>query len=1049
MTPQQYERLTELFHAALAIAPDERAAFLEEISDLDADLGRELESLLAAHEQRAAYTEKPLDDIAAGYLAQQSRNSASVPSLAPNTRLDHYEIRSLLGKGGMGEVYLAEDIRLHRKVALKILPAAVASNQDRMCRFEQEAVAAAALNHPHIAHVYEIGESESTHFIAIEHIDGDTLRDKIHRDKAPLKKLLKYLTQVAEGLTKAHAAGIVHRDLKPDNIMITCDDYAKILDFGLAKLIEPQRPVSSGSIASGEVETGVMAQHSLAGMVMGTAGYMSPEQAQGKVNEIDHRSDIFSFGCILFEAVTGQKPFADESVIKSLHRVVSEAAAPIKDFNPSVPPDLQRIVRLCLAKDREDRYQTIKDVVLKLKEVRQGMAGAAEFDITRPPSGGTEPSSRQTAEQAARSPSSAEYIISQINRHKRGVVMTMAALLIAVAALAYSPYFKHTRAPALSEQDTILLADFDNKTGDEIFNGTLKQGLAVQLEQSPFLNLFPDTRVRGALKLMGRSPDERVTSEIGREICQRQGLKALIAGSIAPLGSHYVVTLSAINSNTGEVVAREQMQAESREQVLKTLSQTASRLREKLGESLNSIQKFDAPLEATTSSLEALKTYALGRTLYDSGKWPAAIPYFNHAAEIDPDFALAYRTLAFSYANIGQSGLAAQYAEKAYALRERASEREKLAILDSYYLFVTGEVDKRIDLAELRKRLYPHDASAFTNLSLAYSQIGQCEKAVPESREALRLNPNSTIPYAQLGQAFICLDRFAEAGEIYKRALQQNLDFTGIHSGSYQIAFASGDTAAMQQQIDWANRKFNEYEALGWQTSAAAFSGQWRRAQDISRRSMNLALHGDAKEVAAGYAAEAALRSTLFGRCTQTRAAAAQALALEHSRLATARAVLALALCGEASQAQRLIDDLVKDYPRDTRVNGVWAPAIRAAIELRRGNAQRAVDLLEGAKRYEAAAQFWPQYLRGLAYLKLGLGAEAAVEFQKILDHRGQAPLSVLHPLAHLGLARAAAMNGDAPKARQAYQDFFALWKDADADLPLLIKAKKEYEKVT
>ncbi len=429
MTPQQYERLTELFHAALEIAPDRRAAFLDQLSDGDANLRRELQSLLTTHEKRAAYTEPP-EDIAAAYLAQQGDNPGEA-SLAPNSRIDRYEIRSLLGKGGMGEVYLAEDLRLHRKVALKILPAAVAVNQDRMRRFEQEATAAAALNHPHIAHIYEIGECEGTHFIAIEHIDGDTLRDKIHRDQTPLYKLLKYLTQVAEGLTKAHAAGIVHRDLKPDNIMITRDDYTKILDFGLAKLIEPQTPFGSGSDAPNKVGTGVMAQHSSAGMVMGTAGYMSPEQAQGKVEQIDHRSDIFSFGCILFEAVTGQKPFVDESMIKSLHKVVYEDAPLIKDLNPSAPSDLQRVIRRCLAKDREERYQTIKDVVLELKEVRQGMAGAAELDTTAPPSVGTETLGRPKTEPSATSTSSAEYIATEIKRHKKGVAIIFAALVVA------------------------------------------------------------------------------------------------------------------------------------------------------------------------------------------------------------------------------------------------------------------------------------------------------------------------------------------------------------------------------------------------------------------------------------------------------------------------------------------------------------------------------------------------------------------------------------------------------------------------------------------
>src|SRR5256714_396157 len=402
MTPQQYERLTELFHAALEIAPDERTAFLDQVSDGDVELQRELESLLASHEQ-GAFAETPPDDIAAGYLAQQGGSSASTPSLARNTRFDHYEIRSLLGKGGMGEVYLAEDMRLHRKVALKILPAAVASNKDRMRRFEQEATAAAALNHPHIAHIYEIGESEGTHFIAIEHIDGDTLRDKIHRDKAPLQKLLKYLTQVAEGLTKAHAAGIVHRDLKPDNIMITRDDYAKILDFGLAKLVETERSLGLGSAPASEVGTRIMAQQSLAGMVMGTAGYMSPEQAQGKVKEIDQRSDIFSFGCILFEAATGHKPFEGQDLLDSLHKIVHAPTPLIKETNTDAPNELQRIVRRCLAKDPDERYQTIKDVALELKEVRQGMAGPAEIDSTVPSSSSTETSGRQTTEQSAKS----------------------------------------------------------------------------------------------------------------------------------------------------------------------------------------------------------------------------------------------------------------------------------------------------------------------------------------------------------------------------------------------------------------------------------------------------------------------------------------------------------------------------------------------------------------------------------------------------------------------------------------------------------------------
>lgn len=439
MTPQQHERLTELFHAALQIAPSERQEFLDHISESDAELREELESLLA---QGATLTGKPPDDIAAAYLARQGgSNFGVIASLTPGTRLDHYEICSLLGKGGMGEVYLAVDVRLHRKVALKILPAEVAASQDRMHRFEQEAQAAAALNHPNVAHIYEIGESEGTHFIAMECVDGETLRDQIHRDQAPLTKLLKYLTQVADGLTKAHAAGIVHRDLKPDNIMIDRDDYAKILDFGLAKLIEPHRELGPGIDASSEVDTAIVAQHSLAGTMIGTVGYMSPEQAEGKVKEIDHRSDIFSFGCILFEAVTKHRPFADESVIKSLHKLVYEAAPPLNDFNPTAPHDLQRIVGRCLAKDREERYQTIKEVALELKDVIQESAGAAELG---PP---LVEASGPNIEQSPPS-SSAEYIANEIRRYQQGIIVIF---VVIVAALGYGIYkFANQRVPAVS-----------------------------------------------------------------------------------------------------------------------------------------------------------------------------------------------------------------------------------------------------------------------------------------------------------------------------------------------------------------------------------------------------------------------------------------------------------------------------------------------------------------------------------------------------------------------------------------------------------------------
>jgi serine/threonine protein kinase/tetratricopeptide (TPR) repeat protein len=1058
MTPQQYERLTELFHAAVEIAPDERAVFLDRVSNGDAELRRELESLLHAHEQRAGYTEKPPDDIAAGmYMAEQNHDAANRDSLPPKTRIDRYEIRSLLGKGGMGEVYLAEDTILRRLVALKVLPVVATANEDRMRRFVQEATTAAGLSHPHIAQIFEVGEYQGTHFIAMELVDGMTLREKIHSERTDLRKLLKYLQQVAEGLAKAHAAGIVHRDLKPDNIMITRDDYAKILDFGLAKLVETERALGLGGQSSSEVGTRIMAQQSMAGMVLGTAGYMSPEQAQGKVKEIDQRSDIFSFGCILFEAATGHKPFEGQDLLDSLHKIVHAPTPQIRDINANAPNELQRIVRRCLAKDPEERYQTIKDVALELKEVRQGTGVPAESHTTVTSAGSTETLGRQTNELSAMSTSSAEYVVNQIKSHKRSVAITLAVLVIAVAALAYFFYFKRNRARPVT--DTILIADFDNKTGDAAFDGTLKQALAYQLEQSPFLNIFPDDRIEQVLRFMKRAPDERVTRDVAREICQRRGLKAMLVGSITSLGAHYSLALEVVNAQTGDVLARAQKEAASKEGVLEALGMAATDLRQKLGESLRSIQEFDAPIrEATTSSLEALKVFAQADTRLEPDRLKE-ISLLKRAIEIDPNFALAYAKLAVLYQNNRQPEAATEAAQKAFDLKDRVSEPERLEISIRYYSEVTGEWDKVIETAEVWKSTYPDKSVApYNMLAVGYHQLGQFDKAAEAAKQAIRLVPKWSTPYTLRGAAFLQLNRFADAKEVFEQDIAQSPDATYSRQGLYFLAFISGDAAEMQKQLDWAGRQPDEFARLAfhWQAQTAAFGGQWQKAHELSRRVVDLAAgRGDNRD-AAHYAAGDALRDAVFGRCEQSKTAVMQALALERDRASLVRSGLGLALCGEAGQLQKLFAEMKERYPKDILINRIWLPVIQAAKEIKGSNPAAAIQTLQPASRYEAAAQFWPQYLRGQAYLKLGRGAEAAVEFQKILDHRGQGNFSmrfgatcpVLYPLAHLGLARAVAMGADTAKARLAYQDFFALWKDADPDLPMLIEARKEYEKL-
>jgi tetratricopeptide (TPR) repeat protein len=548
---------------------------------------------------------------------------------------------------------------------------------------------------------------------------------------------------------------------------------------------------------------------------------------------------------------------------------------------------------------------------------------------------------------------------------------------------------------------------------------------------------------------MDRSPDEPVTRDVGREICLRQGVKALLAGSIATLGSHYVITLEAINALTGDAIAREQTEAESKEQVLKKLGEAATRLRKKMGESLASIQKFDAPIEqATTSSLDALKTYSMGRELALGNKDREAMPFLKRAVELDPNFAQAYDKLAGSYSNAGQQELAIEAFQKAFDLRERSSEYEKLRIAADYYAFATFEADKFIEAYELLVRTYPRDFVAWNNLGNRYNSVGQFEKAAAACRESIRLNPNWVIPRSNLALAFISLNRFDEARQVIQEALAQKLESTPMRSHRYSIAFAQGDAAAMKQQIDWASGRPDEYLAQAWQAEAAAFRGQLRKEREFSRRTVELALRHEQKEAAAQFLAGQAVTEAVFGQSDQVAGLVARAFGTLRSRAAVAIAANAFSLCGDSGRAQPLMEEYSKRLPTNTFWNVVIAPLYRAQIALHGNNAAQALELLESAHRFESSGNFGPQYVRGQAYLELDKGAEAAAEFQKILSHRGWSVRGVLYPLAYLGLARCAVLQGDSAKARKAYQNFFRLWKDADPDNPVLIEAKKEYEKL-
>jgi serine/threonine protein kinase/tetratricopeptide (TPR) repeat protein len=961
-------------------------------------------------------------------------------NIATGTKLGRYEIRSKIGAGGMGEVYLAQDTKLDRKVALKILPAEVAADRNRMSRFVQEAKTASALNHPNIITIHEIEQIDSVNFIATEFIDGETLRERMRKASMKLGDVLDVAIQTASALQAAHAAGIVHRDIKPENVMLRRDGIVKVLDFGLAKLTErlPTDSVDTEAATKGLVQTEP-------GVVLGTTAYMSPEQARGQT--VDARSDIFSFGLMLYEMLAGKPPFEGENAIEIIGSILNKEPVPLSRQTPEVPHEIDRIINKTLRKDREERFQTAKDVLIDLKDVKREL----EFQnkLERTTSANREESKRQVfsaaTSDAAPTTSRAQYVVNSIKNHKRLAVLGLLPLIIASVAL----FFFFKGRPVLTERDTILLADFVNTTGDPVFDLTLRQALAVQLGQTPFLDIYPDDRIQETLRLMKRKPDERITKDVAREICERNGIKAMLLGSIASLGKNYVITLEALNPRTGEALAREQIEAAGKEQVLGKLGDAATKLREKLGESLQTIEKFDASVEqATTSSLEALKAFSIGQQLQMAGKSNESIPFHKRAIELDPNFASAYKNLGEAYFFTAQRDRAAEPFTKAFDLRERVSEREKFNITARYYQHVVGDVDKTLETLELWKQTYPRQWQPRYDLASFYNNVGQHEKAVEEAQEAIRLNLHGLLPYSQLANAFAQLNRFEEAKATIEEALARGQPIF-VRSLIYRIAFVQGDRARMQQQIDGARGQPDEERMHYEEGRVAMFNGQISLAEKSFRRRIELAEQRDAKGAVAETKAEFAFWNSFFGNCKESKKSIADALAILRGEVTLNRSGIALAVCGETSQAQTLADEIAAPKSRDVGSISIL-PEMRAGIEISRSNPAKAVEILESTRILERGFGIpgSATYLRGIAYLRQNAGTEAMNEFQKILDRRGQFDTSPFFPLAHLGLARAAAIAGDTRKSRQAYQDFFALWKDADPDIPILIEAKKEYEKV-